>query len=145
LQVDVYGASIVVRGWAFDRSDLYQRIPVGITIDDRWMLATFANGPSPELAPYGVPGGHGFSWSTTLADGATYKVCIVGVGIGAGANAYRPASRSRFRRCCHRVTSTSSTSVPERWLSSGGDSITPTCMRTFRSVSSSMDAGTPEL
>lgn len=90
LSVDVYGATIVVRGWTFDRSDLYQRIPVGITIDDQWMLGTYADGPSPELSQYGVPGGHGFSWSTKLRDGATYKVCIVGVGFGAGANAYPP-------------------------------------------------------
>lgn len=89
-QVDLYGSSITVRGWAFDRSDLYQRIPVGITIDDQWKLATFADGASPELRPYGVPGGHGFRWSTTLKDGATYKVCIVGVGIGAGQNSYPP-------------------------------------------------------
>ncbi|SFI64177.1 hypothetical protein SAMN04487751_2446 [Microbacterium saccharophilum] len=89
-QVDVHGATITVRGWAFDRSDLYDRIPVGITVDDQWMLATFADGPSPELAGFGVPGGHGFRWSKTLADGRTYKICIVGVGIGAGANAYPP-------------------------------------------------------
>jgi len=92
MQVDVHGSTITVRGWAFDRSDLYQRIPVGITIDDRWMLATFADRPSPELAPFGVPGGHGFRWSTKLADGGTYKVCIVGVGIGGGANSYPPCT-----------------------------------------------------
>ena len=90
MQVNVNGSNITVRGWAFDPSDLYQRIPVGITIDDQWMLATFADRPSPELAMYGVPGGHGFRWSTTLPDGGTHKVCIVGVGIGAGANAYPP-------------------------------------------------------
>lgn len=92
MQVDVHGSTITVRGWAFDRSDLYQRIPVGITIDDRWMLSTFADRPSPELARYGVPGGHGFSWSTNLADGRSYKVCIVGVGFGAGSNAYPACS-----------------------------------------------------
>jgi hypothetical protein len=90
LAVDVYGATIVVRGWAFDRSDLYQRIPVGITIDDRWMLGTYADQASPELAKYGVPSNHGFSWSTKLADGRTYKICNVGVNIGAGQNAYPP-------------------------------------------------------
>lgn len=90
MQVDVHGSTITVRGWSFDRSDLYERIPVGITIDDQWMLATFADRPSPELAMYGVPGGHGFRWSKTLPDGGSHKVCIVGVGIGAGGNAYPP-------------------------------------------------------
>ena len=121
LSVDVYGATIVVRGWAFDRSDLYQRIPVGITIDDQWMLGTYADGPSPELSQYGVPGGHGFSWSTKLRDGATYKVCIVGVGFGAGANAYPPCVSVTIPSCFHKVISPSSTWAVGRWPSSAGD------------------------
>lgn len=90
LQVDVQGTTVTLRGWAFDRSDLYQSIPVGMTVDDGWIGAIYAGNPSPELGAFGVPASHGFSWSTSLAGGRTYKICIVGVGIGAGANAYPP-------------------------------------------------------
>lgn len=90
LQVDVQGSTITARGWAFDRSDLYDRIPVGMTIDGQWMGAIYAGDPSPELAAFGVPASHGFRWSMALADGRTYQICIVGVGIGVGANAYPP-------------------------------------------------------
>lgn len=88
-----YG-SLSVRGWAYDQSDLYAPLAIGITIDGRWVATTLANRASPELHRYGVPGGHGFQWSGTVA-GGTYEVCVVAVGIGVGGNAY-PA--------CERVT-----------------------------------------
>ncbi len=90
MQVDVRGSTVTVRGWAFDQSDLYRAIPVGVTIDDVWTATTMADRPSPDLARYGVPGGHSFTWSGTVTSGGSVKVCMVGVGFGAGAHAYPP-------------------------------------------------------
>ncbi|WP_144720550.1 hypothetical protein [Agrococcus jejuensis] len=88
-----YG-SLSVRGWAYDQSDLYAPLAIGITIDGRWVATTLANRASPELHRYGVPSGHAYHWSGTVS-GGTHEVCVVAVGIGVGGNAY-PA--------CQRVT-----------------------------------------
>ncbi|WP_137754923.1 hypothetical protein [Agrococcus sp. SGAir0287] len=94
ITVSGFYGSLSVRGWAYDHSDLYAPLAIGITVNGRWLATTLANRASPELQRYGVPGGHAFQWSGTVP-GGTHEVCIVAVGIGVGGNAY-PA--------CQRVT-----------------------------------------
>ncbi|GAA2175305.1 hypothetical protein GCM10009846_24630 [Agrococcus versicolor] len=79
------GLTATVRGWAFDRSDLYAPLAIGVTVDGRWMGTTLASRSSPELGRYGVPGGHGFEMPVAIPAG-TSTVCVVAVGIGAGGN-----------------------------------------------------------
>ncbi|WP_144720020.1 SGNH/GDSL hydrolase family protein [Agrococcus jejuensis] len=83
------GLTATVRGWAFDRSDLYAPLAMGVTVDGRWMGTTLANRASPELGRYGVPGGHGFSMAVAIPAG-TSTVCVVAVGIGAGGDHVPP-------------------------------------------------------
>ncbi|PPG02743.1 hypothetical protein C5E06_09830 [Pseudoclavibacter sp. RFBI5] len=86
--VAVNGPRVTVSGHAFDHSDLYQSINVGITVDGAWN-ATFADLPSRNLYAYGVPGRHGYSMTLSLAPGA-HKICTVAVGFGAGQHHYPP-------------------------------------------------------
>ena len=83
LSTDVRHDSIVVSGSAFDGSDVYQTIPVEISVDGTHEATVNATGPSPSLEPFGVPGAHGFSWTTTVPDG-THRVCVTAIDFSAG-------------------------------------------------------------
>lgn len=86
--VRVSGTSVTVSGHAFDLSDMYTTIPVGITVDGKWH-ATSADRASSNLHAYGIPGAHGYSMTFELSPGDHF-ICTVGVGFGAGNNSLPP-------------------------------------------------------
>ncbi|PPF47213.1 hypothetical protein C5B85_02765 [Pseudoclavibacter sp. AY1F1] len=86
--IRVEGSRVTVSGHAFDLSDLYATIPVGITVDGAWSALT-ASSPSPQLGSYGVPGQHGYTAAFDLQPGS-HEVCTVGIGFGAGQHSYPP-------------------------------------------------------
>ncbi|WP_424467754.1 hypothetical protein [Pseudoclavibacter helvolus] len=88
--VRVSGSRVTVSGHAFDLSDMYTSIPVGITVNGAWN-ATMASGSSPHLYAYGVPGSHAYSMTFDLQPGS-YLICTVGVGFGAGQHSYPPCA-----------------------------------------------------
>lgn len=89
ITASVSGTTATISGWAFDRSDLYAPLAVGIIVNGQWVGATIADRPSPQLGQYGVPGGHGWSYPAPLRVGAN-TVCVVAVGVGEGGNTYAP-------------------------------------------------------
>ncbi|WP_267238077.1 hypothetical protein [Pseudoclavibacter sp. VKM Ac-2888] len=86
--ISVSGNQLTVTGHAFDMSDMYVPIYMGITVNGRWN-ATLANQGSSNLHAYGIPGNHGYSWSKTLSPGK-YQICTVGANILAGKDSLPP-------------------------------------------------------
>ncbi|MBS3177813.1 MULTISPECIES: hypothetical protein [unclassified Pseudoclavibacter] len=91
MNVSVNGGQVTVSGHAFDYSDLFQSIPVGITVNGAWN-ATMASGASTNLFAYGIPGRHSYSMTFNLNPGKHF-ICSVGVNFGAG-NDYFPACQT---------------------------------------------------
>lgn len=89
-EVRVEGQQLVVSGHAFDPSDLYRTIDVGITVNGEWSLRR-ADAASPQLRPFGVPASHGYRAVFDVAPG-TYRVCSVGVNVGAGKDSFPPCT-----------------------------------------------------
>ncbi|WP_424467915.1 hypothetical protein [Pseudoclavibacter helvolus] len=92
MDVRVSGHKVTVSGTAFDYSDMFDSIPVGVTINATWMGATMASQPSTHLFQYGIPGQHTYSWTFDLQPGSHF-ICAVAVGFGAG-NHHYPACKS---------------------------------------------------
>lgn len=86
--ISVSGSKVTVSGTAFDFSDLFTSIPVGITVDSKWN-ATTASGASTHLYQYGIPGSHAYSMTFTLNPGQ-HLICTVGVNFGAGNDSFPP-------------------------------------------------------
>ena len=70
------GLTLYLDGWAFDGSDLSWSVPVRFTLDGTTVAWMSANGPSPQLAPYGIPYNHGFFGAIRLPNTGTYEVCM---------------------------------------------------------------------
>lgn len=75
--------TITLTGWAFDGSDVYQQVPVRISLDGRDRATVRTTAPSPNLVQQGIPGSHGFSWSGAVPDG-DHRVCATAIGFAAG-------------------------------------------------------------
>lgn len=86
--ISVSGNQLTVTGHAFDMSDMYVPIYMGITVNGQWN-ATLANQNSSNLHAYGIPGAHGYSWSKTLSPGR-HQICTVGANILAGKDSFPP-------------------------------------------------------
>lgn len=86
--ISVSGNQLTVTGHAFDMSDMYVPIYMGITVNGQWN-ATPASQNSSNLHAYGIPGAHGYSWSKTLSPGK-YQICTVGANILAGKDSFPP-------------------------------------------------------
>lgn len=83
LSATVRNDKISVSGWAFDGSDVHQTTDVVISVDGVHRATVRASGPSPSLIQFGVPGGHGFAWSTVVGDGP-HRVCATAIGFAFG-------------------------------------------------------------
>ena len=77
---------ITLDGWAFDPDALYQPTTVMVTVDGAVAAYTYADKPSPELYPYGVPGKHGLDGTIAGPNSGSSEVCLFVLNIGPGAH-----------------------------------------------------------
>lgn len=87
-RISVTGSKMTVSGHAFDSSDLFASIPVGITVNGVWN-ATMASRASTHLYEYGIPGRHTYSKTFDVKPGE-YSICTVGINFGAGKDYFPP-------------------------------------------------------
>jgi len=78
--------SLSVRGWAFDRSDLGTPIQVAVFQNGSLTAAPFANGPSPELAAYGLPSRGIDLRLPPVSRNTPVEACVIGLNVGSGEN-----------------------------------------------------------
>lgn len=76
VSVDDVNSRVIVMGWAFDHSDLLATISVDVYVDGGKRAQWRADGPTPYLSPYGVPGAHAFFGALSVTAG-THSVCVV--------------------------------------------------------------------
>lgn len=76
-------AQLVVMGWVFDHSSLYSALDVDIVVDGTVRGRWRADGASPYLAPYGVPGSHSFFGGVGVPNG-DHRVCVVARDVAPG-------------------------------------------------------------
>lgn len=76
-------SQLVVMGWVFDHSSLYSALDVDIVVDGTVTGRWRADGASPYLAPYGVPGSHSFFGGVGVSSG-DHRVCVVARDIAPG-------------------------------------------------------------
>ena len=88
VSISVNGSMMTVSGHAFDSSDLFRSIPVGITVNGVWNT-TMASRASTHLYEYGIPGRHTYSMTFDLRPGE-YSICTVGINFGAGRDYFPP-------------------------------------------------------
>lgn len=88
LAITKSGSTITVTGWVIDYSDLFESNGVWI-VDNGTVIAQFiANAPTPYLAPYGVPGSHGFGMAYKPASGGAHDICVYALNNGSGNNVW---------------------------------------------------------
>ncbi|WP_153504554.1 N-acetylmuramoyl-L-alanine amidase [Cumulibacter manganitolerans] len=75
--------TLSVNGWLIDRSAIMAPVNGAVTVDGTAVRYFTANGPRPELASYGIPGNHGFAFTTTLSTGS-HQVCLYASNVGGG-------------------------------------------------------------
>lgn len=97
LTATVRNDTITLSGWAFDGSDVYQQVAVAMSANGVHRDTVRASGPSPSLAPYGVPGAHGFSWSIVASNGP-HRVCATALGFAAGEDSLPQCAVVRVER-----------------------------------------------
>ncbi|WP_153502794.1 S8 family serine peptidase [Cumulibacter manganitolerans] len=73
-------------GWAFDPDALSKPTTVMITVGGAVAAYSYADRPSPQLYPYGVPGAHGVSGQVAGPKSGSTQVCLFVLNIGLGAN-----------------------------------------------------------
>lgn len=77
---------ITFDGWAFDLDALYQPTTVMVTVNGQIAVYAYADRPSPQLYPYGVPGNHGVAGALTGPRSGSSEVCLFVLSIGLGAH-----------------------------------------------------------
>ncbi len=83
---DGYG-NVTVSGYAYDPSNLYASVVTVISMNGSPTIYLWADKPRPELAYYGVPGNHGYSYTfSPPVTGDSVSVCTYAANIGPGAD-----------------------------------------------------------
>ncbi|PRZ44360.1 N-acetylmuramoyl-L-alanine amidase [Antricoccus suffuscus] len=73
-------------GWAIDMSAPMEPTVVMLTLDGAAVSFSYANGPRPELANYGIPGNHGLNTVVQGSRTSSNLLCMYVFNIGAGSD-----------------------------------------------------------
>ena len=75
---------IVATGYAYDPSNVYAQPVIWVSDNGTVVGSLYANAPGPNLAPYGVPGNHGFNYRWGPTTTGTHQICLYVQNIGWG-------------------------------------------------------------
>lgn len=80
--------NVTVSGYAYDPSAVTSSVVTVIVENGKPIAYLYADKPTPDLSPYGIPGKHGFSWTFKPSVGGNVSYCAYAANIGAGADNY---------------------------------------------------------